>query len=172
MWKSGATTACNLLIVKRCFVSFINFYFHCLIQTLCISFWFCICLRLFMACVSCCFKSSSLISCLLILTVKLLIVEHKILCYGGRRQASPHPAHNKTTVFKACHCFIIISKGTCMCACGEVRQTKIQEQQQHPFNDSLTDTKILRVKNWARLAVWVQICLPNFTPTTGSPADI
>jgi len=54
-----------------------------------------VCLHLFTACVSCCFVSS-----LLILTVKLLVVMRKILCYAGRGQApSPDSTHRKTAAY-------------------------------------------------------------------------
>jgi len=62
-------------------MSFLSIYFHYLIETLYESrFDY---MRLFKACMSCCFESSSVI-----LSVKLLVVKRKILCYAGEGQAS------------------------------------------------------------------------------------
>ena len=80
----------SLTIVKQCFISFLNFYFRYLIETLYVSCFEV--MRLFtfvygVPCMSCCFKSSSLILtvilCLTTKSIKLLVVKRKILCYAG-----------------------------------------------------------------------------------------
>jgi len=101
-------------------MSFLNFYFRYLIQTLYVSRFEVIHLFTFVhsvPCVYCCFENSSLILTVILrlttesFTVKLLVVKRKILCYAGEGQ-TPSQTLFLSTVFKAHRRFITVSKGS------------------------------------------------------------